>query len=190
MIIWYGIGLDGLALLILLCTVTFGYHWSRHDGYEAGYNEGRADRAHEELQARREERARTGRHARAQPPRRPERTALMQDDPRPAPEPAEAAPERITWDRDDAVGGPAELPGKWYAERIAASMAVRRAMVDVVLPEPGTYLPQPGRDSGPGTVTFPRLELPATTGELAAVTDQYIADMAVQEETFRLGLAT
>lgn len=183
MIIWYGIGLDGLALLILLCTVTFGYHWSRHDGYEAGYNEGRADRAHEKLQARREERARTGRHARAQPP---ERSSLVQDDPRHAPQPAEAAPERITWDRDEAVGGPVELPGKWYADK----MRERRASVDVVLPEPGTYLPQPGRDSSPGTVTFPRLELPATTGEMRAVTDQYIANMAVEEETFRLGLAT
>lgn len=77
---WYPVGLDLLALLILLVALPVGYRWSRHDGYEAGYSEGRADRAQEQLAERRAERracaipaaidpapAPPGRHARTGP---------------------------------------------------------------------------------------------------------------------------
>jgi hypothetical protein len=66
---------------------------------------------------------------------------------------------------------------------------------------PGPDHPQPGRDSGPGTARLPRfgsiayaleaagvrprLGLPATTGELAAVNDEYIARMQAEEEADR-----
>ena len=167
--------IGGLCLVAALAILS---HWACYRaGREDGYEQGRADRREGELAERKAERH-EARHARTAPRRAPERTSLVQDDP---PE-----PERVSWDRPEAVGGPVEIPGKWYADY----MRTRMAAANVVLPEPGTYLPQPGRDSGPGTETLTRLELPATTGEMAAVTDDYIAQMAVDEETFRLGLAT
>ena len=119
-----------------------------------------------------------GRHAASKPRQRPN-TALVKPK---APKPV------LPWYRDETAGeprpgDPLQIPGKRYANWM-------RGAVDVILPEPDTYKPQPMRDSGAGTETFARLDLPATTGELAAVTDQYLADMAVKEEQFRLGLAT
>ena len=67
--------------------------------------------------------------------------------------------------------------------RAARTATVAADLAPVVLPEPGTYLPQAGRDSGPGTVTMAKIpEELSTTGEIniyRARTDDFIARMAL-----------
>ena len=71
---------------------------------------------------------------------------------------------------------------------------------------PGPDHPQPGRNSGPGTAQLPRygsiafalqaagvrprLGLPATTGEITAVTDQLIADAQAQAAADRAAVVS
>lgn len=147
------------TLVCLACLVT---------GAIVGIIADRWLRESEQLEIR-SKAAQAPRHARTAP-----RTALVT--PKPTPE-----PDRITWNRSEAVGGPVEIPGKRYADY----MRTRMAAANVVLPEPGAYLPQPGRDSGPGTVAFGKLELPAATGEMRAVTDDWIANMQAEEAADR-----
>lgn len=192
-IFWYSIGMLVLALAVGLALCTFGYRWSRHDGYEAGYNEGRADKATEVMAERH-----TARHAKTEP-----RTSLVAGRERAAtaarPVPAEDS------------GWYVPPPGPIRSHTSAVSIA------PVILPEPGTYLPQAGRDSHPGTAMLPRfgsvgyaldaagvrprLGPLATTGEQRAVTDEFVtqlaadtgmwlAQRAAEDEAYRAGLAS
>lgn len=144
----------------MLAMWPFAHRAGLHDGYE----EGRADR-HEAQIA--ENRARRGRHERTGP-----RTSLVR----------ELAPDPAIWERPVEVGGPVALPSRWYAEQMAARWPRRYRVTTaadiapVVLPEPGSYPPQPGRDSGDGTLTFPKIRLElATTGEIRAIGDEMVA---------------
>lgn len=163
---WYSIAMLFLALAVGLVLCTIGYRWARHDGYEDGYDNGHADKQLELLAERKQQRH-EARHARTSPRQQP-----------PAPPPA----------RDETAGAPVELPGRWYAEHIAKAIETGRKTATITLPEPGEYQPQAGRDSGDGTLTMARVDLPATTGEMAAITDEYIARMAIEEEQHRLAL--
>lgn len=145
MIIWYGIGLDVLALAVGLTLCTLGYRWARQDGYTAGLQEGRSDHAHARL-AEQAAARRAPRHARTQP-------------------------------RRDGEQPP------WETQ----------------LPGPGR--PQPARTSSPGTAilprggaiahdlaaagTRPRIGPITTTGEMAAITDDYIQQMQAEETAYR-----
>ena len=150
--------IGGLCLVAALAILS---HWACYRaGREDGYEQGRGDQL-----AERQEKRHEARHARTAPRRAPERTSLVQDDP---PE-----PERVFWDRDEAVGGPVEFDGSTYTEY----MRKRLATVDVVLPEPGKYTPQPVRSTAPDTGTMSKVELvDASTGEMRAVTDKFIAE--------------
>jgi Na+-transporting methylmalonyl-CoA/oxaloacetate decarboxylase gamma subunit len=168
MIIYEGIG--GVVLFLAMAVLAI-YFYGRLCR-DAGYEEGRGDRAQQEL-AERHAGRRTGRHElRAEPRRHPPRTALVQD--------GTASP-------DIPPAAPDGQAPPWETR----------------LPGPGR--PQAPRDSGPGTARLPRsgsistlldqlgvkprLGLPATTGEIAAVTDQYISDMEADEAAFRVKLA-
>lgn len=183
--------IGGIILIVALlgCAFWCVYRAGRDDGYEARIADEAQQRADERTAARKAER-KAPRHALTAPRGDPDKTSLVK------------SPARITWERDDAVGGPVEIPGGPSLAQYIEAMRAVRTVSPVVLPEPGTYLPQPGRDSGPGTITFatgpigvpPRLrEELSTTGEIAALkadTDAWLADRAVEEESFRLGLAT
>ena len=141
-----------------LACLKLGYHWGRDDGYAAAEDDRKIARAE----------ARRGRHARTQP-----RTSLIRE---PAPDPA-------IWERPIEVGGPVPLPSRWYAEQIAKRSGGRYRVTsaadlprEVVLPEPGTYLPGPRRSTSPNTVTFPKVQLDtASTGEIRGLGDAMVA---------------
>jgi hypothetical protein len=153
-------GLAGLVLCLFMAVLAI-YFYGRHQR-DIGYEEGRADRHTAQLAEQTENRAiRTGRHRQGQP---------RASAPRPP-----APPD-----------GDQQPP--WYTE----------------IPGPGR--PQAARTSGPGTAKLPRfgsiantleaagirprLGLPATTGEMAAITDDYIAGMQAEENAYRQGLAS
>lgn len=172
-ILWYSIGTLALSLAVGLTLCTLGYRWARHDGYDAGYNEGRADRAQEELAERH-----TARHARTTP----RQATSGPGGPVKAPAGSrrrngqQSARDTTPTIRQGSVEGPAG-PGQdeqppWNAQRWYSEI-------------PGPDRPQPGRDSGAGTLTMARIELPATTGEMAAITDEYIERMQLEEAEHR-----
>ena len=68
--------------------------------------------------------------------------------------------------------------------RVVTTAAGDRVPVTVVPVGPASVpmRPQPGRDSGPGTVTMPAL---TDTGEIRAVSAAYIAQVEQQEEAWR-----
>jgi hypothetical protein len=147
MIIWYGIGLDVLALAVGLVLCTLGYRWARQDGYAAGMQEGRSDRAHARL-AEQAARRRTPepRHARTQPRQAtqqpPWETRLLT----PPPAPPEPAPRPRT----------AILPRGGAIAHALQAAGVR-----------------------------PRIGPFNTTGEMQAITDDYIQQMAAEETAHR-----
>jgi hypothetical protein len=134
MIIWYGIGLDILALTVGLVLCTLGYRWARQDGYTAGLQEGRSDHAHARLTEQAAAR-RAPRHARTQPrhdgtQQPPWETRLLT--------PAPAAPEPASQPRTAA------LPRHGAIAHALQAAGVR--------PRTGPF---------------------NTTGEMAAITDDY-----------------
>lgn len=160
--LWYSVGLDLLALVILLLTLTIGYRTAHSDGYEAGYNEGRADRAQMELEERRAERSQRRARAGTSPGRDEDASPVA----RPARRPAERRPQR-------------SVPAVSRGHVSAADL--RPVAI------PGPLRPQPGRDSGAGTMTMPAVR---STGELRAVTDAWIADMRASEAAYRKELTS
>jgi len=171
MFVYEGIGGLVLFLAMAVLAIYFYGRMCRDSGYEDGrtdaYMEIRPEPAISAPDGERE----PGRHRMSQP-----RAS--------APVPAEP----------DAPAPPAEQP-PWYTELPPWRMQI-----------PGPGRPQAARTSGPGTAILPRfgsiafaleaagvsprLGLPATTGEMAAITDDYIADMQAEEDAYRQGLAS
>lgn len=161
-----GLVIGGCILITAL--VAFSYWCVYRAGREAGYEEGRIDRAQEVLSARH-----AARHARTQPRAALARGGESSSSPRLAQRPAEGImePSANRWYLPP--------PGPVRSHTSAADIA------PVILPAPGAYLPQPRRDSGPGTIAMARLALPATPGEMAAVTDEWIERMQAEEAAYR-----
>lgn len=165
-ILWYSIFTLALALTVGLTLCTLGYRWARQDGYQAGYYQGKADRAQQQLAQRH-----TARHARTQP-----RASLTGQQETAFPElPAATPPAALPHSEDNAwyLPPPGPIRSHTSADKISAVQL------------PGPSRPQPGRDSGPGTLTMARIALPATTGEMAAITDEYIERMQLEEAEHR-----
>lgn len=82
----------------------------------------------------------------------------------------------------------------WYTQAPKHAVSRPRRVVTtaddiapVIVPHGATtvpWFPQPGRTSGPGTVTMPKLAL-TSTGEMRALTDDFIEGMAAREEAYR-----
>jgi len=175
-------GIAGLVLFLAAAVLSI-YFYGRMCR-DSGYDEGRADAYTEILTERvpdpddpeaviEQPRESAGRHRMSQP-----RAS--------APVPPEP----------DAPAPPAEKP-PWSTELPLPPWRMQ-------IPGPGR--PQAARTSGPGTAILPRfgsvacvlevagvsprLGLPATTGEMAAITDDYIAGMQAEEDAYRQGLAS
>lgn len=161
-----GVVIGGIILIAAL--VAFSYWCVYRAGRERGYEECRLDRAQEALSARH-----AARHARTQPRAALARGGESSPAPHPAPRPAEGImePSANRWYLPS--------PGPIRSHTSPADIA------PVILPAPGTYLPQPRRDSGPGTIAMARLALPATPGEMKAVTDEWIERMRAEEAAYR-----
>jgi hypothetical protein len=146
MIIWYGIGLNALALAIGLVLCTLGYRWAHQDGYAAGLQEGRSDHAHarlaEQAAARRAPRHAHTKARRDSTQQPPWETRLLT--------PGQAAPE------------PAPGPG--------AAALPRGGAIAHALQAAGVR---------------PRIGPITTTGEMTAITDDYIEQMAAEETAHR-----
>lgn len=192
-VIYWGIGLDALAIAVGLTLCTLGYRWARQDGWEAGLLGGRADRAQNEL-AERHAARRTGRHESGTAPH----TSLVRDQTASPDTPPAPRDETPPWETRTPAPGRAPLPSSG-----TIAIAVTRALGDPLETledvnrvrvngiDPFLFAPQaaPDKNGAADTGTMTRLNLPATTGEMAAVTDQYIADMETEETAYRVGLA-
>ena len=104
-----------------------------------------------------------GRHAKTQP-----RTSLVK------------IPDDPPWDGGPSTREPyetwAEARREHQLRRLTPTHVSAAGIAPVILPEPGTYLPQAGRASGDGTGTMPRIRLQtASTGEIRAIGDELVA---------------
>lgn len=146
------------GIVLVAALLTFGLYAFYRAGREAGYEEGRADRAQAQLAERRAQRREPGRHARTQPRQQP------------------------PW--HTGTPGPAALPSGgaiavMVARWQAAKPAVTPPRVDTVLLTPEAA---PDKTGAPDTGTMPRV---TDTGEIAAITDQFIADLELREAAHR-----